>query len=321
MKREAVSHTKMGRLMRHLKLRRFQAVGLCEMLWHTAAREAPEGDIGKLTDEDIAIALDWNREPGDLIGGFTHAGLIDEHTVHRLIIHDWAEHAEDSVHSKIARSKRFFCDGKAPKITGLRKADAEAAATFYANNPAATPAQPVANPSSTTNQPVANPSSTTNQALPSQALPSLTKPSQSKTHVPDGTDDSDSEIGDAEQEQPSAKLALVAKQPSALQAATTSIANAIWGRHPEHRRSPQSVVELRLRQRVKDIPNVEEKIKRMREIDARHARWCASDEWAGRGIVSNLGNWFTRGICMNEPEGAQLLFQPKHFDGRRPMFP
>jgi len=309
MKREAVSHTKMGRLMRHLKLRRFQAVGLCEMLWHTAAREAPEGDIGKLTDEDIAIALDWNREPGDLIGGFTHAGLIDEHPVHRLIIHDWAEHAEDSVHSKIARSKRFFCDGKAPKITGLRKADAEAAATFYANNPAATPAQPVANPSSTTNQ-----------ALPSQAKPSLTKPNQSKTHVPDGTDDSDSEIGDAEQGQPSAKLALVAKQPSALQAATTSIANAIWGRHPEHRRSPQSVVELRLRQRVKDIPNVEEKIKRMREIDARHARWCASDEWAGRGIVSNLGNWFTRGICMNEPEGSQLLFQPKHFDGRKPMF-
>ena len=126
------------------------------MLWHTAAREAPEGDIGKLTNEDIAIALDWNREPGDLIGGFTHAGLIDEHPAHRLIIHDWAEHAEDSVHSKIARSRRFFCDGKAPKITGLRKADAEAAATFYANNPAATPAQPVDNPSSTTNQALPN---------------------------------------------------------------------------------------------------------------------------------------------------------------------
>ena len=43
----------------------------------------------------------------------------------------------------------------------------------------------------------------------------------------------------------------------------------------------------------------------MNEIDARHARWCASEQWAGKGMISNLGNWFTSGICWNEPEGRQ----------------
>jgi len=59
MKREAVGHTKMKRLCRRMDIPLWQAVGIMEMLWQVTAREAPRGDIGKLSDEDIALALDY----------------------------------------------------------------------------------------------------------------------------------------------------------------------------------------------------------------------------------------------------------------------
>ena len=305
MKKEAVSHTKMGRLMRKLKLRRFQAVGLCEMLWHTTAREAPAGDIGKLTNEDIAIALDWNKEPDELMAGFVAAELIKVHPAFRMVIHDWSEHAEDSVHSKLARAKAYFWNGKAPKITGLRKADAEAATAHYAMNPVATPVQPVANPSTTTNP-----------ALPNPALPNPTQPCPSKTGAPDGAEDSPAAIADPDEPPPERKLAVVPKAATPLQMAREEIAMRIWERHPDGYKSDPQVIEKRLTERTKELPSVEEKIKRMREIDARHARWCASEQWAGKGFVNNLGNWFTKGFCVQEPPqpeklrgGAQEIFQ------------
>lgn len=177
MKREALSHTKMSRLMRRLKLRRYQAVGLCELLWHTTAREAPAGDIGKLTDEDIAIALDWNKEPSELIDGFVSAELIDKHDKFRLIIHDWHQHAEDGVHSKLCRSKSFFCTGEKPKLVGLRSTEKEDATEFQrVHNWDATRCQPVANVRAT-DQPQPSP------ALPSPALPELGAPAPTVSQI------------------------------------------------------------------------------------------------------------------------------------------
>ena len=145
MKREALSHTKMAKFMRVMKLKRFHVVGLCELLWHTTAREAPAGDIGKLDNEDIAYALDWDGDPEELISGFIQAELVDVDEAHRLVIHDWYDHAEDSVHSKLARARKFFANGQPPKITGLRKDERDVANAFYsACNPVATPVQRVA---------------------------------------------------------------------------------------------------------------------------------------------------------------------------------
>jgi len=65
MKREALNHTKMKRLCRRLNLPLWQGVGILETLWQLTAKQAPRGDIGRLSNEDIAIGLDYREN--DLI--------------------------------------------------------------------------------------------------------------------------------------------------------------------------------------------------------------------------------------------------------------
>ena len=94
MKREAIGHTKMKRLCRRLDIPLWQAVGLLETLWGLTAREAPRGDIGKLSDEDIALAIDYRGAESKLIEALIGSGWLDRDPVERLVIHDWADHAD-----------------------------------------------------------------------------------------------------------------------------------------------------------------------------------------------------------------------------------
>lgn len=90
MKREAIGHTKMKRLCRRLDIPLWQGVGLLESIWHLTAREAPRGDIGKLSDEDIALAIDYRGDESKLIDALIESGWLDLDPVARLVIHDWA---------------------------------------------------------------------------------------------------------------------------------------------------------------------------------------------------------------------------------------
>lgn len=119
MKREAVNHTKMARFERRLDLRRYEAVGLLELLWHLATKEAPAGNIGKLSDDDIAMAVGWDGDPPALCDALVEAGWLDRHEGYRLIVHDWSQHCEDSVHAKLARAKCLFVDGSSPSFRKL----------------------------------------------------------------------------------------------------------------------------------------------------------------------------------------------------------
>ena len=67
MKREAIAHTKMKRLCRRMDLPLWQAMGLLEAIWHLAARETPRGDIGRLSDEDIALGIDYRGDESKMI--------------------------------------------------------------------------------------------------------------------------------------------------------------------------------------------------------------------------------------------------------------
>lgn len=131
MKREAVGHTKMKRLCRRLDIPQYQAVGVLESVWHTVAREAPRGDIGKLSDEDIALAIDYRGDEAKLIEALVYAGWLDRDSTHRLVVHDWADHADDAVQMKLARGHLFFADGRAPKLTRLATKERECAHEFY----------------------------------------------------------------------------------------------------------------------------------------------------------------------------------------------
>lgn len=122
MKREARAHTKMKRLMRRLNLPLYGAMGIMETLWHVTAIEAWRGDIGKLTDEDIALALDWRGDEIELVQGLIDSGWLERHPAHRLLVHDWHEHADEAVQKRARRAERKgqtgFYGGKSRDVSG-----------------------------------------------------------------------------------------------------------------------------------------------------------------------------------------------------------
>ena len=121
----------MKRLCRKMDIPLWQAVGILEMLWQVTAREAPRGDIGKLSDEDIALGLDYRGDEGALIGCLVDCGWIDRVPEFRLVIHDWQDHCDDSVHMKLARAQQYFVGGEIPKIARLGGSERKQAQEFY----------------------------------------------------------------------------------------------------------------------------------------------------------------------------------------------
>ncbi len=121
----------MKRLCRRLRIPTWQAVGLLESTWHVTARETPAGNIGKLSNEDIALAIDYDADESELISALVETGWVDADDNHRLVIHDWSHHADDATHMKLARARQFFADGQPPKLTRLAGIERKAAEEFY----------------------------------------------------------------------------------------------------------------------------------------------------------------------------------------------
>jgi hypothetical protein len=99
-----------------------------EMLWHFTAQYCPRGDIGRYTDDEIAEACAWpeERPSRELIETLIECRLLDAHPEYRLVVHDWADHAEDSVHTRLARAGESFADGRPPRSSRLAKSDRRA---------------------------------------------------------------------------------------------------------------------------------------------------------------------------------------------------
>lgn len=103
-----MEHPKVYDLCDRLKVRRPAAIGYLEMLWHFTARFAPQGDIGRYSDTRIEAALDWSGRPGKLVEALANARWLDRHPKWRLLIHDWHDHADDSVRKRLARASLPF---------------------------------------------------------------------------------------------------------------------------------------------------------------------------------------------------------------------
>lgn len=121
MKRTGFDHPKIGRLQNLLELPRFAAVGLLESIWLFTGNHAPAGDVGKWTDQEIATAVGWPRDPAIMINALVEARLLDRDPTARLLVHDWFEHCDDGIHQKLAREVRLFANGDLPKMTRLPK--------------------------------------------------------------------------------------------------------------------------------------------------------------------------------------------------------
>lgn len=75
-----------------------ETAGLLEVMWLVAARETPRGDIGQMDNETIAIELEWDGDPDYLVEALVETRWLDHHPEHRIIVHDWADHAARFVH-------------------------------------------------------------------------------------------------------------------------------------------------------------------------------------------------------------------------------
>lgn len=101
---------KFKKLKARLKLSFWEAVGLLESLWLITYANAPCGDIGRLTDEEIAVALEWEGEPQKLIEALVDSHWLDRYpcACHRLIVHDWHEHCSNSHKGNFAKYRKRF---------------------------------------------------------------------------------------------------------------------------------------------------------------------------------------------------------------------
>ena len=67
MKAGTDSKSKFKKLQRRLGLNLWQCTGLLETIWQVVARDTPRGDIGRLTNEDIAATIEWQGDEDELI--------------------------------------------------------------------------------------------------------------------------------------------------------------------------------------------------------------------------------------------------------------
>ncbi len=119
--RGTLTHRKTRRLAMKLGIDPCFALGLMEALWNVGAAQAPAGDIGRLTDDDIAMEILYSGDPAVLIEAMVYAVYLDRHPKHRLIVHDWHIHSDDTTDNKLARAGRCYANGAAPRMRKLSK--------------------------------------------------------------------------------------------------------------------------------------------------------------------------------------------------------
>lgn len=106
--RAVIEHPKFHNLTVRLGLERWGGLGILESMWHFCGRFTPAGDIGKYSDAEIESWIGWKGEPGKLIEALVSCRWLDADPVHRLIVHDWAKHADDATKLAVKRANITF---------------------------------------------------------------------------------------------------------------------------------------------------------------------------------------------------------------------
>jgi hypothetical protein len=117
--RGTLTHRKVRRLASLLDISACFALGVVESLWHVTAEQAPTGAIGRLTNEDIAMEMFYDGDPGAMVDALLAAGLLEADPVHRLIIHDWHIHSDDATDNKLSRGGERYANGQPTRMRRL----------------------------------------------------------------------------------------------------------------------------------------------------------------------------------------------------------
>lgn len=84
------------------------AVAILERLWHATASSAIRGDIGRFEDEVIAELVGWMGDSSELVAMLVDCGWLDVSTEHRLLVHDWHDHAPNHVKGNVTKLGGFL---------------------------------------------------------------------------------------------------------------------------------------------------------------------------------------------------------------------
>jgi hypothetical protein len=168
MKSGAPDHHKMRDLAEALGVPTAHAVGLMECFWRWVRTYAKPGDIGSVAPKRIAEGAKWDQDPEIFIAALVRARFLDKRRGKVQLVHDWWDHAEDSVHMALARERKLFACGRIPKLTRFSKTDREEILAEYES------VHTKAHKSTRRVPPQGGECS-----LPSPPLPSLAKPSPS----------------------------------------------------------------------------------------------------------------------------------------------
>lgn len=97
---------KFQKLMRTLKESKRGTVGLLECMWMAVARNCPQGDIGRFTNVEIAIMVNWDGDPDEMVNALIDCGWLDRCKVNRLVVHDWHDHCPTYIRGGLARKEK-----------------------------------------------------------------------------------------------------------------------------------------------------------------------------------------------------------------------
>src|SRR5690606_27297172 len=99
-------HKKLLRLVRYLQADKHKLIGHLHELWWWALDNVPaDGNLGDLTDEEIAFAAEWDGDPKEFCRGLIEAGFIDE-TPSGRYLHDWYDYAGKLLDRRAADRER-----------------------------------------------------------------------------------------------------------------------------------------------------------------------------------------------------------------------
>jgi len=106
MKLDGLTHPKTKELAYTLGIPLPHAIGLLELLWAFVGQQTPQGNVGKWSNPVLAGEAGWNDCPDKFIEALVSVGFLDEHPDHRLLVHDWQEHAPNWVHAKLKKKNK-----------------------------------------------------------------------------------------------------------------------------------------------------------------------------------------------------------------------
>ena len=100
-------HPKTRKLAHLLGVSKPAAVGHLHYLWWWAVNYAPDGDLSRHDQLDIAIGAEWDGDPGEFVEALVTVGFLDRDVDDTLVIHDWHDYAGKLIERRKANAERM----------------------------------------------------------------------------------------------------------------------------------------------------------------------------------------------------------------------